>query len=146
MQEVCVKKAASVVTLVVTAAILGATAFSARIAQASQFVGVTIVGPVDEQGNVKVREQGTIVVRDPEAAREPWHMFLGADDEYIVPAGKRLVIEYANGVAQVSTAQPDWTLSITETTGGQGYHFLGKSLFNCANCFIMSEQLRLYAR
>ena len=76
-------------------------------------------------GNVKV-----VLARDPEAGREPWHMFLGPDDDYIVPAEK-LVIEYVNGIGQVSgVTQPDWTLSITDATAGQGYHFTGTSLFN----------------
>jgi hypothetical protein len=140
------RKTTFVIVLVVGAAILGATVFSGRIAQAAQVVTATIIGPVDDQGNLKVREQGTVVIRDPESGREPWHIFLGPNDEYVVPAGKRLVIEYANGIAQVSNiTQPDWTLSITETTGGQGYHFLGNALFNCTNCFVMSEQVRLYA-
>jgi hypothetical protein len=140
------KKATLVILLVVGSAILGATVFSERIAQAAQLVSATIIGPLDDSGNVKVHEQGTVLVRDPEAGREPWHMFLGPDDEYIVPAGKRLVIEYVNGIAQVSGfTQPDWTLSITEMNGGQGYHFIGNSLFNCTNCYVMSEQVRLYA-
>jgi hypothetical protein len=141
-----VRKATFVIMLVVGSAILGATVFSERIAQAAQLVSATIIGPLDDLGNLRVHEQGTVVIRDPEAAREPWHVFLGPNDEYVVPAGKRLVIEYANGIAQVSGAtQPDWTLSINETGGGQGYHFTGISLFNCTNCYVMSEQLRLYA-
>ncbi len=141
------KKASSVIIPVVAAAILGATVFSGRIAQAAaQFINATIISPADDQGNVKVHEQGAVVIRDPEAGREPWHVVLGPNDEYIVPAGKRLVIEYANGIAQLpSTAQPDWTLSITETTGSQGYHFVGNALVNCTNCYVMSEPIRLYA-
>jgi hypothetical protein len=135
------KKASLVILVVVGAAVLGATVFRERIVYAAQLVNATIVGPVDDVGNVKVA-----LARDPEAAREPWHAFLGADDEYIVPAGKRLVIEYVNGIAQLSGAdQPDWTLSIFEGTGGQGYHFIGESLFNCTNCYVMSQQVRLYA-
>jgi hypothetical protein len=42
-------------------------------------------------------------------------------------------------------SQPDWTLDIAEPTGGQGYHFMGSSLFNCTNCYVMSQQVRLYA-
>jgi hypothetical protein len=141
------KKVTVVIVLVLSAAILGATVFSTRIAQAAQFVTATIADPLDAQGNLRVHEQGTVIIRDPEVAREPWHMFLGPSDIYTVPAGKRLVIEYVNGIAQLSGAsQPDWTLSIVEPGGsGQGYHFLGTSLFNCTNCFVMSSSLRLYA-
>jgi hypothetical protein len=142
-----VRKATFVIMLA-GAATLGATAFNGRIVQAAEKLAeVTIAGPLDDQGNLNVHERGTVVIRDPEAAHEPWHVFLGPNDDYFVPAGKRLVIEYANGIAQVAGAtQPDWTLGITEPAGpGQGYHFIGKSLFNCLNCYVMSEPLRLYA-
>ena len=36
-----------------------------------------------------------VIARDPEAGHEPWHLFMKQDDEYVVPVGKRLVIEYA---------------------------------------------------
>jgi hypothetical protein len=36
-------------------------------------------------------------------------------------------------------------INLTETTGGQGYHFIGISLFNCTNCYVMSQQVRLNA-
>jgi hypothetical protein len=140
------KTMTTVMTLVVGAAFLGATILREPIAHAAQFVNVSIVDPVDAQGNVKVHEQGTLIVRDPEAAHEPWHMFLGPADVYTVPAGKRLVIEYVNGIAQlVGATQPDWTLEITESAGAQGYHFAGTSLFNCANCYVVSQQIRAYA-
>src|SRR5262249_5133800 len=141
------RKALFVIMLVVGGASLGATVFSGGIVQAAEkLVDVTIAGPLDDQGNLNVHERGTVVIRDPEAGREPWHMSLGPNDEYVVPAGKRLTIEYANGIAQVSGAtQLDWTLSITETVGGQGYHFIGNPLANCLNCYVMSEPLRLYA-
>jgi hypothetical protein len=106
----------------------------------------TFEGNLDGNRNIRVHEQGVVTVVDPETAHQPWHMFLGPDDSYTIPAGKRLVIEYANGIAQLSgSAQPDWTLSIVEATGGQGYHFLGLSLPQCTNCYVMSQQLRLYA-
>jgi hypothetical protein len=69
--EVPMKRAIVIVTLVIGAAILGATVFSERIAQAAQLVSATIIGPVDDLGNVKV-----VLARDPESGREPWHMFL----------------------------------------------------------------------
>jgi len=140
------KTVTTVIMLVVGAAILGATVLREPIAHAAQFVNASIVDPVDAQGSVKVHEQGTVIVRDPEAAHEPWHMFLGPADVYTVPAGKRLVIEYINGIAQLSGAtQPDWTLDIREPAGGQGYHFGGTSLFNCSNCYVISQQIRAYA-
>ena len=140
------KTVTTVTMLIAGAAILGATVLREPIAHATQFVSASIVDPVDAQGNVKVHEQGTVIVRDPEAAHEPWHMFLGPADVYTVPAGKRLVIEYVNGIAQLPAgAQPDWTLDITESSGGQGYHFAGTSLFNCTNCYVFSQQIRVYA-
>jgi hypothetical protein len=141
------KKWSSILVLVAGAIILGATVLREPIALAAQSVTTEIIGPVDPQGNVKVHDQGTVVVRDPEIGHQPWHMFLGPDDQYAVPDGKRLVIEYANGIAQLGQYdQPDWTLSINEASGGgQGYHFLGYSLPNCTNCYVMSEHLRLYA-
>jgi hypothetical protein len=36
-------------------------------------------------------------------------------------------------------------INLTETTGGQGYHFIGISLFNCTTCYVMSQQVRLNA-
>jgi hypothetical protein len=141
------KKWSSVLVLVAGAIILGATVLRQPIALAAQIVSAEIIGPLDQQGNLKVHDQGTVVVRDPEIGHQPWHMFLGPNDQYTVPDGKRLVIEYANGIAQLvdTNAQPDWTLSVSEGSGGQGYHFLGHSLPGCTNCYVMSEHLRLYA-
>ena len=139
-------KATATMLLIAGAMILGATVFSERIVQAAQFVTASIIDPVDADGNVKVHEQGTVIIRDPELGRTPWHMFLSLNEVYTVPEGKRLVIEYVNGIVQLSgPSQPDWTLDISDQTGGQGYHFIGSSLFNCTNCYAMSQQVRLYA-
>jgi hypothetical protein len=133
------KKLSFVAMLLLGATILGATVFSEPIVRAAQAVEAKIVGPLDGQGNVKV------VVRDPEVGHEPWHVILGRDDEYTVPAGKRLVIEYANSIAQLQAGQqPRWELDTFETGGGQGYFFLGQSLPGCTNCYVMSQALRLY--
>jgi hypothetical protein len=45
------------------AAFLGATVLRDNIASAAQTVGASIVGPLDDQGNVMVHEQGTASVR-----------------------------------------------------------------------------------
>ena len=89
-----------------------------------------------------------VMARDPEASHEPWHLSMEPGDEYVVPPGKRLVIEYANGIVQLQGFdQPDWTLSVFEPTSGQGrvYHWIGQSLKACTDCFVMSESLRIYA-
>ena len=97
------------VVVVVASLGLGATVFRSEVASAAQQLQVFVTN--DALNPVPVHEQGTVVIRDPEAAREPWHMFLGPGDVYIVPDGKRLVIEYVNGIAQLfGFSQPDWTL------------------------------------
>ena len=53
-----------VALLLVAATFLGATVFSEPLAYAAQTVSVTIVGPLDSQGNVKVHEQGMVGARD----------------------------------------------------------------------------------
>lgn len=133
------------VVVVGASLVLGATVFRSEVASAAQ-QALQVFVTNDALNPVPVHEQGTVVIRDPESAREPWHMFLGPNDVYVVPDGKRLVIEYVNGIAQLfGSTQPDWTLSIVEATGGQGYHFIGSSLFNCTDCYAMSQQVRLYA-
>jgi hypothetical protein len=131
--------------LVVGAASLGATVFSGRLVQAAEkFVEVTIAGPLDDQGNVNVHERGTVVIRDPEAAREPWHLDLGPSGSYVVPAGKRLVIEYVNAVT-AGAIEPEWQLVLADAVDGQAYQLHGTSLANCVNCYTLNESLRLYA-
>jgi len=142
-----VRKATFVIMLVVGAASLGATVFSGRLVQAAEkFVEVTIAGPVDDLGNVNVHERGTVVIRDPEAAREPWHRIFGPTGPYVVPAGKRLVIEYVHSGTQITGAMtPEWSLVISDGVSGENYFFAGTSLANCVNCYVLNESLRLYA-
>ncbi len=45
--------------VVVLAAVLGATVFSEQVAWAAQGVSATIIGPLDQAGNVKVAESGS---------------------------------------------------------------------------------------
>ena len=118
-------------------ALLTPTAHAAAAQMLSVFVANTAANPVP------------VIARDPEASHEPWHLFMKQEDEYVVPGGKRLVIEYANGIVQLQGFdQPDWTLSVFEPTSGegQGYHWIGQSLKACTDCFVMSESLRIYAR
>jgi len=54
------KKWPFVVLLLVGATVLGATVLREPIAWAAQDLAVTIINPVDAQGNVRVHEQGTV--------------------------------------------------------------------------------------
>ncbi len=131
----------------VGATVLGATVLREPIASAAPAI-LQVFVTNDAANPVPVHEQGTVAVSDPEVGHQPWHVFLHATDEYTVPAGKRLVIEYANavGVAPAPFGQPDWTLDVQEPGGGgQGYHFLGLSLPGCTDCYVVSQTLRLYA-
>ena len=141
------RKATFVIMLAVGAASLGATVFSGRVVQAAEkLVEITIAGPLDDQGNVSVHERGTVVIRDPEAAREPWHRVFGPTGPYVVPAGKRLVIEYVHSGALITgNMMPQWSLVIADGVSGENYFFTGTSLANCANCYSLNESLRLYA-
>jgi hypothetical protein len=97
------------VLLVVGATILGATVFREPIASAAQLVNANITGPLDAQGDVKVHEQGTAnvaVTNGP--ATQPVQVadrfqLAGSDGtkiSYTVPAGRRLVLEYAAAEAR----------------------------------------------
>jgi len=99
--------------VVLGATVLGATALSEPIAYAAQSIEATVVGPVDEQGHVKVHEQGIAKVEVTNSRREP--VLVNITDTkvpveqvgdpvtidctpagYTVPENKRLVIEYVN--------------------------------------------------
>jgi hypothetical protein len=98
-----------VLLLVVGAALLGSTVFREPIARAAQSVSATIAGPLDDQGNVKVHEQGTAPVRSANNEVVVSHTLQGepgpfgnCDDNepiYTVPAGKTLVVEYIGSEA-----------------------------------------------
>jgi hypothetical protein len=84
----------------------GATVFREQIARAAQGVSAEITSPLDQQGNVKVHEQGTasVSVRNPslsvQQAGEPVTLRLGiaGANAYTVPAGKRLLITFVNAL------------------------------------------------
>jgi hypothetical protein len=57
------RKLIAALTLIGLGFFLGTTLFREDIAHAAQLVSAEIVGPLDEQGNVKVHEQGTADVR-----------------------------------------------------------------------------------
>jgi hypothetical protein len=102
------------------AAVLGATVFRDQVAWAAQSVDAHITN-VDDNGNVKVHEQGTVSVNVANSsvptheqgtanvsvtnaslpvaeAGEPLTIeFPAQGNHYTVPSGKRLVIEYVNG-------------------------------------------------
>src|SRR5262245_49272884 len=61
--EVRAMKKWPLIALLCGAVFLGATVFSGPIATAAQNVGTTSIGPLDNQGNVKVHEQGTADVK-----------------------------------------------------------------------------------
>jgi hypothetical protein len=60
MRRLLMKKWTFVVLLLVGATVLGATVLREPMAWAAQDLAVTIINPVDAQGNVKVHEQGTV--------------------------------------------------------------------------------------
>src|SRR5947207_14881743 len=100
------KKWTFVALLVLGATVLGATVLRAPMADAAQSVSATIIGPLDANGNVKVHEQGTAAVSVVNAsipvqqAGDPIVIPLNTtvDKTYTVPAGKRLVVQYVQGV------------------------------------------------
>jgi hypothetical protein len=99
---------------VTTGALLTPTAHAAVAQALSVLVTNTAANPVP------------VIAREPEASHEPWHLFMKQDDEYVVPGGKRLVIEYANGIVQLQGFdQPDWTLSVFGPASGQGQGITG---------------------
>jgi hypothetical protein len=138
--------------LVLVGVVLGATVFRSDIAQAtglSQSVTVdnTTTNPVpvreqnlDGNGNIKVHEQGTAnvnvtnstlqVVQSVEAVS----VTLFAGDSYTVPTGKRLVIQYLNGVSD----NPDQILNAPAS-----YFFLG-TLRPGTSEYNLSEQVTIY--
>src|SRR5437773_863757 len=92
--------------VIVLALILGATVFRDEIAQAAQIVSADITSPLDQQGNVKVHEQGiaNVSVRNASVpfvqAGTPITIAVGSNEgAYTVPSGKRLVIQYVNATA-----------------------------------------------
>jgi hypothetical protein len=49
----------SAIVLLLVGVVLGTTVFREQVAQAAQSLSATIVGPLDDKGNVAVHEQGT---------------------------------------------------------------------------------------
>ena len=114
------KKWQVIVLLVAGAALLGSTVLREPIANAAQSVSATITGPLDENGNVKVHEQGTAATR---AANEEVAVYeapsgqpngLGdcgvVDEIYTVPVNKTLVVEYigSRAAGQDAVAAKGW--------------------------------------
>src|SRR5262245_49319604 len=113
------KKVSLVALLLVGATILGATVLREPIASAAQAVNVSIIGPLDDQGNVKVHEQGTAAVRldrDGNVVRiassssapvavdevdtpriEPWQREGEFAVSVPIPAGRLGVVDYVSG-------------------------------------------------
>ena len=96
--------------------VLGATVFRSDIAQATGLAqSVTVSNtpaqavPVREQnldgGNLKVHEQGIPSVRQ---AGTRIRVSLGSSNQYVVPVGKRLVIEYVSGEVDNDDASTDF--------------------------------------
>jgi hypothetical protein len=106
-----VSKTLAVSLLLLGAIVLGATVLREPIAYAAQTVDAKIIGPLDENGNVKVHEQGTASVEVNSSKEKPvvvdeldtpptepfqWDTWRSADDIITVPLGRMLVIEYAS--------------------------------------------------
>jgi hypothetical protein len=127
------KKWTFVALLLVGATVLGGTVLREPIASAAQSVSATIVGPLDAKGNLSVHEQGTadVSVANPsvavEQAGEPIaiHLFAGSGG-YLVPQGKRLLIDYVNGDVNIGSdgTGPDIGLTLSGTS--VSYGFLGQ--------------------
>jgi hypothetical protein len=132
------------VLLVGLSVLLGGTLFHEELAQAAQIMGVEITKPLDAGGNVKVHEQGTanvnltnaplsvheqgsVSVSEPEL-EHPFFFGFGADgsEEYTVPAGRALMLEYVNCVS--GPDGPDFGACILQVRApagpsGEGNHF-----------------------
>jgi hypothetical protein len=91
------------------AAILGATVFRESVAYAAQVLDARVIGPLDSEGNISIHEQGTAAVdvtNSSIAVRpvgEPITVKLSSfggtgPSTYVVPANKRLLIRYVNGL------------------------------------------------
>jgi hypothetical protein len=168
------KKWPFVALLVVGATVLGATVLREPIARASQVVDANIIGPLDEQGNVKVHEQGALQVASSSSnplwvkaadnpAFEPYneHIFFFHDapgslcQERPVPQGKRLVLETVS--ARFSSPQNEIaqaSFGVLRTTDGatfldQDYEipltYQGESGITFTHRFSGSESVRVYA-
>jgi hypothetical protein len=151
--------------IVVGATILGATVFREPIAYAAQTVDATIIGPLDGQGNVKVHEQGIADVHVTNLRNSPVpvdvtdtsllvqqvgdpitiHLFPGVGtDVYSVPADKRLVIQYIDGLFDPNAA-PNRGLFMS--VGGTAFFFGGESTVHLnveGDREVVSEPVTLY--
>jgi hypothetical protein len=126
--------------LVVGAAILGATVLREPIAKAAQVVDANIIGPLDTAGNLKVHEQGVAQVR-PEGEPITIELQQGLGN-YLVPRGKRLVIQYVNGSLATSTTQPVLLVTVGQTE----FRFLGASSSLDPGDFTVSEDVTIFAQ
>jgi hypothetical protein len=154
------KKWHAVALILVGAAVLGSTVFREPIATAAQSVSATIAGPLDSEGNVKVHEQGTALVRDadnpashPFQAQGNAELADGVNSELFelaqVPAGKRLVIEYVSATSVVPAGQRivDFLVIVRQGNVGMGHavpiQFQGSA--GVTDWLAAGEPTRLYA-
>ena len=149
-------------TLIIGAStIIGGTVLRDPIANAAQLVNATIVGPLDANGNLKVREQGTMSVNvsnatvPVEQAGTPLVLDFPAQQEggvFVVPNNKRLVIQYVNAKWDITAATccgaEDGVLNlIVDGPMYSTYLFVGdKSTDQFGDLFrVVSEPVTIYA-
>ena len=118
-----------------------------------------IVGPFttpsEGQGNqqpINVNVVNAPTVRDADnPARQPVHAFLTLSTDYVVPAGKRLVIEWVSGSASIPDVAGDHLVAVLVRTalGGPGAIDqrlpLTPTLVLTRKLYSFAELTRLYA-
>jgi hypothetical protein len=142
-----------VALLLVAAVILGATVFREPVALAAQALDARVVGPLDSGGNVRVHEGGTAAVEvtnasiavRPEGERITVKLSSfaggGGSSTYVVPANKRLLIQYVNGLIDASLGE-FLRLHVTGTPPTHDYAFAG---FAAGGVLVISEPVAITA-
>ena len=149
----------SVVVLIGAGAMfLGATVVREPLVYAAQAVSVTILGPLDNLGNLRVHEQGTVWVRDAHnPAFQPFqhqmsiHFVSNEADgcaELDVPgrANKRLVIEFVSAEFPGDREYVRVWLATTAAGTPVGHFLMAtRSIIDGSVKFSVSEAVKIYA-
>jgi hypothetical protein len=142
-----------VALFLVAAVMLGATVFREPVAYAAQILDAKVVAPLDGDGNIRVHEQGTaaVDVANPSIAvrpeGEPITVKLstfgggGGTPTYVVPADKRLLIRYVNGLIDANL-DDFLRLHVTGTPPTHDYAFAG---FAAGGVLVISEPVTISA-
>jgi hypothetical protein len=95
-------------------------------------------------------DANTVVVRDPETAREPVRIILRdpPNNSYTVPSGKRLVVELVGTTATIGIPEPVWVVNLVDNGSGHSstiIDFLGEAVPGCdAPCYVLNQQTHFY--